>query len=204
MDLISLIKVLFLKLLDYIDGNKNLQKEDRFNGFIIPVSEFDGVYKDLYIVLASMTKTKKAMCVSIKDHENKKVIVLHVLKDDYNTDGMYDNLLKIEDQFAHEFIHYRDLKNRKSGNLNTAQIKNEKGRAVYYNTPEEFNAYYYEGLYSYYNHKKSIPHSFEEFKTNILNNLNKRFLRNLNEDNKKRLENRIIKEWEDNYKYLIT
>ena len=75
-----------------------------------------------------------------------KVIIAPLLRGDYDQKNLDTRFGAHKENFGHEFTHYVDEKRRTSGKQRSIDILKSKGEEAYYNTPEEFNAFYQDGV----------------------------------------------------------
>jgi len=105
-------------------------------------TEIDKKYNDLMIMFCPVRSDEFGYATfkgSIK-------VDLPILLPDGSLDYIDKSLKGHKTDFIHEFIHYLDEKRYKGDRkLTSFQALQSKGEKGYYNTPEEFNAYYQEG-----------------------------------------------------------
>jgi len=180
----------FDKLQKWVKKNmKNMDKKahrlDDFGGWAIDAGLVDPVHQGMAIILASPeSEYAKRSPMGMKvlasfGHfkNNFPAIFLFSLNGDFDVEHADTRLSGAKTNFVHEFIHYLDSLRMKS-NQKSAQ-KLLKSVAAYYNSPEEFNAFYQEGVFEIYRllgsnsmvpinkQKELLGKSFEEFFSKI-------------------------------------
>lgn len=94
-----------------------------------------------------------------------------------------------ENVFVHEFTHYLD-KLRYSP---TYKQKNQKTKSDYYNSPQEFNAFYIEIVHYIMKNKTRLTKlDFSDFIKNVLNRGEKNYLKSLTPDNLFKVKKRLF------------
>ena len=127
-------------------------------------------------------------------NDNKNIMVFFILN---NIGINYDELVRkrfknwiSENEFIHEFTHFLD--NNRRGN--TYDFKNPETDKEYFNSPEEYNAYYQEIINKILQNKsKLIGISFADFLKKSYKYGYKKWLNNLSADYMKKLKNRLYK-----------
>jgi hypothetical protein len=125
------------KALVHLPANK------QFGGFVIGPQQLrtQRTYPDIYVVLAAFGHMAGVGRIGSKD----MAIILPVLKEPFETKNAATWLSTQRDTFVHEFIHYLDHHRFKGKVIPSAEMHKRKGIRAYYNTPQEFNAYYQMG-----------------------------------------------------------
>jgi hypothetical protein len=175
-----------------------------YNGYGIPLGEIDKKYNDLIVILAQ--KGFKHGFAS-EGPLNKKAILLSYLQTPFQKKHI--NTSFPTKFFVHEFIHYMDFKRRKKEKISVSPArKAEAGKMKdYFNTPEEFNAYYQEGLANidFFLDNKNVPLSakmtvykdFNSFQKFAMREFESDFIKNLTPANMKKLKRRLAKHYEE-------
>jgi len=123
-----------------------LPKHKQFQGFVIFPKHLHTTrtYPDLFIVLAPSSYT--AGMGSPRSGGKGQVMVLPVLIGPYDTKHISTRITVRRDAFVHEFIHYLDSHRFKGKPpAAPAELLQKKGYSAYYNSPQEFNAFYQMG-----------------------------------------------------------
>ena len=165
-------------------------------------SLFDDITMPLDIIfMPDMAGPSKNMVATggIGKHKDthKVVIIMPILLGEWNL--QYIDTRFDKKTFVHEFIHYLDMQRRnKKGNMVATDIISD-----YYNSPEEFNAFYQEGILKldgYIQTDKireivfhNLDISFQEFYKIVLQKsiFDKDFMENLNTRNERALIKRL-------------
>jgi hypothetical protein len=188
------------KMIIELNNNNFINQTD--GNILFRASEINTNYSDLLIIFTdyNTTKTKPTFGnntfkggYSFGTHKQYKVIVINNLREDkIPSKGI------LKDSFIHEFIHYLDFKRSKGYKPN---FTNKTSITDYYNSPTEYNAYYQEvatyivNLFKDENLLQKFKEkytTFNMFYTWMINNVfDKDFIKNLNQNNKLKLEKRI-------------
>lgn len=190
--------------------NGEYKKMSSDNGYIIHGEDIDPSINDLVFAFVHPSHDILNQGVVNKIENFVTNYSLGVLKDgryiiicgnliEPNSDKYIDTRLN-KDLFVHEFIHYLDKKRYGKSKKNTKTI--DLSIEDYYNTPEEFNAYYQEGAYGLRNFFKKNGHvpddikkekikDFETFKNVALRFFDEHFIKGLNKKFKKKFNKRL-------------
>jgi len=143
---------------------------------------------DLEIVLVAKTQTGAGNeimgtpYIGLKSDKKTQVIVMPVVSSKSKTildvrKDFLSNFSQMEYLVSHEFGHYLDIKRyNKNVNFTSADVERKKGVKAYFNTPEEYNQYYHDGIKKFEQYadalsqvtnfelkKQTFPPSFSEF-----------------------------------------
>lgn len=119
--------------------------------------------------------------IGLKNDKKTQVIIMPVVSSESKT--IYDvrkdfltNFKQMEYLVSHEFGHYQDIKRyNKNVPFTSADVERKKGVQAYFNTPEEYNQYYHDGIKKFEKYadalsdarfevkKQVFPPSFSEF-----------------------------------------
>lgn len=190
------------------DKYKHLSSDD---GFILYGNNIDPSISDLVFFFVHPNHNILKQGVVSRSEDVVTNYSLGVLKDgrhimicgnliEPNNDKYIDTRLN-KNLFIHEFIHYLDEKRYGKNKKKTKTIDLETFED-YYNTPEEFNAYYQEGAYALRNFFKKdgfVPDeikqekikNFYSFKKLALKFFDEHFVKELNKKFKKKLNKRL-------------
>ncbi len=149
--------------------------------------------------------------IAFFDRNNNRMVFLIISQTDKNSFENNEYYAKLrfkfwiaEDTFIHEFIHYLDSIRYKNTYKPTM---NKNSKEEYYNSPEEFNAYMH-GIITYALKNKyrlkNLP--FKTFLNRIIKNYIKEnfgFIKNINDDNKKKLIKRMYKTYTEFNKPIL-
>lgn len=208
------------KLVDYLKKNKNnnnFSTASGYKGYVINVKDFlpssmlNNSY-DLYIILGYGSFNPGLGKASVNGRISD-IMLLNVLKNEYDLTDIDSRINSgYRKTFIHEFIHYLDNMRRKDKGFHKTNPR-ESGLKDYYNSPEEFNAYYQETADDVYNffsrlHKKvSNPNieklineklsSFKNFYTMFKLHSYPGFIENLNSTYKRKLDKRVYNFYTD-------
>lgn len=147
--------------------------------------------------------------------DNLQIMIIPILKDYYDDTDLAKRFLNYETTFVHELIHYKTRKKHKGKAKYISSDDNEKD---YFNTSDEIRSYYQEAISKYQKSIKNfikmkkkfeqdgkedqvndiqklinnyIPDSFLKFKEIIKVYLLSSFLKNLTDENKKKLDKKL-------------
>lgn len=197
----------FVKFLKDESNLDKLRVDDRqFHGYAVGAWEIDRKYKDLVIFIAPSKYLPNSAFGS--NASGKKVIALNFLYADNKSPDAFKyidtRISGAKNDVVHEFMHYLDSKRRKNIHTkNNSKKKLDSGDMEgYYNTPEEFNAFFQEGANSITNMAKNdiIPiekkrewfsKSYKDFEKMALHLFDKGFLDNLNKKYERKFKQRL-------------
>lgn len=188
------------KMIVELNNGNYIEQDEKL--IIFKASEINLNYKDLLIFFVKADSTYTNTPFGNKSTKGNygfgtlkrnKVIIIPNLRNDMNPSN---GILK--DGFIHEFIHYLDFI-RSKGNF--PNFTEKSTMSDYYNSPSEYNAYYQEAANYLVNLLKDDKvlsiirknHStFNSFYSWMLNNVfSKRFVANLNDKNKLKIQKRL-------------
>jgi len=132
------------KIEKYLESEPKLQRIGK-NSLILIGKDVDEKLEDLVIIFRPASKGARYSYGHLTQDKQISAIVLPLLSGRYEQLHLADRFGAHKEEFGHEFTHYIDAKRRKSGKQASTTILRDKGEKAYYNTPEEFNAYYQEG-----------------------------------------------------------
>jgi len=178
-------------------------------GFVIEGTELNPRFKNLKIILGSSKQMGEigddsSVAAFFGTSKGFYVIGFYVLLGNYDTKYIDTRITGAKINIIHEFTHYLDiLRSVSRKKIKGSAKKAEKSMKEYYNSPEEFNAYYQEGLSNIYslflndkiplhNKRQWLGNSIEDF-LEMLGTLgfNEDFLDELDNKYTRKLKKRI-------------
>jgi hypothetical protein len=118
--------------------------KNKIGGYSLPYAEVNSYNKE-YEKLAFQFNPQGSSHFGIGSLNGFKVIVLPILIDEYNPKYLNTRFSGKKFEIIHEIIHFLDTLRFKNNIKVTSAKKYDQGdKRGYYNTPEEFNAYYQE------------------------------------------------------------
>ncbi len=151
---------------------KHLQKQPKLqkigtNALVLIGQEVDEQLGDLILIFRPAKGTTKMSFGHLTQDPEIAVIEMPLLRGEFDQTNLDTRFGAHKDSFGHEFNHYIDEKRRKSGKQTSGDILKAKGEEAYYNTPEEFNAYYQEGTTELLKIAKSLKNQPVEIKSKL-------------------------------------
>ncbi len=205
-------------LVNWLDNPSNLEtmgKSKQFRGYAFPAEWVDSKYKDLLIFLGYAVPGVDAKGSAYKQkgafgsQRDKYVIVINCLLAPYDLQYVSTRLGRAT--FVHEFIHYLDARRYKGKGVLGNADKINKGPDSYFNSPQEFNAYFQEGANeivhqinaldkfpdSVRDHfeKKIFGSGFGDFYKYALTKMDKTFVESLKGKYEKKFKSRLYQLW---------
>ncbi len=156
----------------------------------------------VYVVFLS-DQTPLKFHAAIGTYQNQKAIILPIASGQEHLRSIPSGFWQNKKIFIHEITHYLDMiRSYPVQGKNSAEYADKKDWKGYYNNPQEFNAYWNEGLHFIHNATLTLSHgkqeiwfkwypNFETFLTNKEKAFDPDYLHNLTPLHKRRLINRL-------------
>ena len=164
--------------------------------WLFPIKYIDSRYKDLYLGLGKKSSNVKG---GFSKTSKGSYVVLNILGDAGLQTKNLDQWISVGGSkvFIHELTHYFDSKKYKNKLDPQKKPETEEDYSEYFNSPQEWNAFWQEGVSSIIwllerpELQEHFLKNFNMFEAFVKKQMDEEFLKALNPENKRKLQKRI-------------
>lgn len=158
---------------DFLDENEGKKKFG-----LIPFKIFPGsyiypkfFYKKLIVAFLAEEHLEKEVAGGYSSLDPYKILLIPVLKERYDTEFLNTRWIGAKSTFVHEIIHFfDDMRYEKDVKTKLPNLKKRTKKQFqdYFNSPQEFNAYYQEGAFSILNSFKGLYKMYSKRRPEVI------------------------------------